>query len=77
MVNRREPSQESLQGLSEIRLIHLHQKKRYGGGHWGFHNLMTNGHILLGSKMAPKVFTIIYNTELGKPYVFLLIDRRY
>ncbi len=23
--------------------------------------------------MAPKVFTIIYHTELGKPYVFLLI----
>ncbi|EPT36074.1 hypothetical protein SAG0027_11315 [Streptococcus agalactiae FSL S3-251] len=38
---------------------------------------MTNGHILPGSKMAPKVFTIIYHTELGKPYVFLLIVKRY
>lgn len=76
MVNRRESSQESLQGLSEIRLTHTYTK-RCGGGHWGFHNLMTNGHILPGSKMAPKVFTIIYNTELGKPYVFLLIVRRY
>lgn len=23
--------------------------------------------------MAPKVFTIIYDTELGKPYVFLSV----
>lgn len=30
---------------------------------------MENGQTILGLQMAPKVFTIIYGVELGKPYV--------
>lgn len=57
--------------MSEIRLIHLHQK----GAELDFDNFLNikgNGRITLGSKIAPKTFTIIYYVELGKPCVFLL-----
>jgi len=30
---------------------------------------MENGQTVPGLQMAPKVFTIIYGVELGKPYV--------
>ncbi len=30
---------------------------------------MKNGQTILGSQVAPKVFTNIYDVELGKPYV--------
>ncbi len=30
---------------------------------------MENGQTILGSQMAPKLFTIICDVELGKPYV--------
>ena len=36
-------------------------------GHHGFIYMVTNGHIILGSQMAPKVFGSIYGVELGKP----------
>ncbi len=30
------------------------------------------GHMIPGLKMASKVFTIIYDAELGKPHAFLI-----
>lgn len=35
----------------------------------GSDNIMGNGQIIPGLEMAPKVFTIIYDVKLGKPYV--------
>ena len=37
--------------------------------HDGWDYIMGNGQTVLGLQMAPKVFTIIYDVELGKPYV--------
>ena len=37
--------------------------------HDGLDDIMGNGQMVLGLQMAPKVFTIIYGVELGKPYV--------
>ena len=37
--------------------------------HDGWDYIMGNGQTVLGLQMAPKVFTIIYGVELGKPYV--------
>ncbi len=31
-------------------------------------NIIGNGHMIPGLKMASKVFTIIYGAKLGKPY---------
>jgi len=31
-------------------------------------NIIGNGHMILGLKMASKVFIIIYGAKLGKPY---------
>ncbi len=39
-------------------------------GHDGFVYMVTNGHMILGSKMAPKVFGNICGVELGKPNAF-------
>ena len=36
----------------------------------GYYNIMGNGHMIPGLKMASEVFTIIYGAELGKPYAF-------
>jgi|LGVF01.1.fsa_nt_gb hypothetical protein len=37
--------------------------------HNGWDYIMGNGQMIPGLQMAPKVFTIIYDVELGKPYV--------
>ena len=39
-------------------------------GHHGFPYMVTNGHMIPGSKMTPKVYRSIYGVELGKPNVF-------
>ncbi len=36
--------------------------------HDGWDDIMGNGQTVPGLQMAPKVFTIIYDVELGKPY---------
>lgn len=65
--------QESLQGISEIRLIRLHQKVQRQAD-----RAFVTGRQMdinpLGSKTAPKVLTIIYYAELGKPYVLLALQ---
>ncbi len=33
----------------------------------GYYNIMGNGYMIPGLKMASKVFTTIYGAELGKP----------
>lgn len=33
----------------------------------GYYNIIGNGHMISGLKMASKVFTIIYGAKLGKP----------
>ena len=38
-------------------------------GHNGYHDVMGNGHMIPGSKMASKVFIVICDVELGKPYM--------
>lgn len=38
-------------------------------GHNGSSYVMTNGHMIFGLKMALKAPMIIYDVELGKPYV--------
>ncbi len=38
----------------------------------GYYNIMGNGHMIPGLKMASKVSTIIYGAELGKPHAFLI-----
>ncbi len=37
--------------------------------HNGYRNVMANGHIIPGSKMASKAFIVICDVELGKPYM--------
>ncbi len=38
----------------------------YSAGYNGYDDIMENGHMIFGLKVASKVFTIIYNAELGK-----------
>jgi len=44
-------------------------------GHHGSFHMVTNGLMILGSQMAPKVFKIIYGVELGKPNAFPVVGR--
>ncbi|MDO8727313.1 MAG: hypothetical protein Q7J35_14680 [Candidatus Methanoperedens sp.] len=39
-------------------------------GYSGSNYIIENGHQIFGSKVAPKISTIIHSMELGKPYVF-------
>ena len=43
------------------------EPKGMESGYHGFVNMGANGHMILGSQMAPKVFGSIYGVELGKP----------
>ena len=43
--------------------------------HSGSDYIMGNGHTIPGLKMAPKVFVIICDVELGKPYVLPILGR--
>ena len=38
-------------------------------GHNGYRNVIENGHMIPGSKMASKAFIVICDVELGKPYM--------
>ena len=38
-------------------------------GHNGYHDVMGNGHMIPGSKMASKASIVICDVELGKPYM--------
>ena len=70
MENVSESSQESLQGIGEIRLIRLHQK----GAEAAVRAFRTSQQMDInppGSKMAPKAHIIICYVERGKPYAFL------
>ena len=46
------------------------EPKGMKSGHHGYLNMVTNGHKIFGSLMAPKVFRSIYGVELGKPNAF-------
>ncbi|MDP3104375.1 MAG: hypothetical protein Q8M95_07190 [Candidatus Methanoperedens sp.] len=39
-------------------------------GYSGSDYTIENGHMIFGSKVAPKTSTIIYSMELGKPFAF-------
>ncbi len=54
--------------ISESRLLHLNQKG-IKSDYSGSAHTIGNGHTIFGLKVASKVFTIIYGTELGKPVV--------
>ena len=70
MENVSESSQGSLQGIGEIRLIRLHQKgAETAVGTFSIPQQMDTNPP--GSKMAPKMHTIICYAERGKPYAFL------
>ncbi len=43
--------------------------------HSGSDDIMGNGQTISGSEMAPKVFVIICDVELGKPYVLPISGR--
>jgi len=43
--------------------------------HSGSDYIMGNGQTIPGSKMAPKVFIIIYDVELGKPHALPISGR--
>ena len=53
---------------SEKRTTRLNQKVMESDD-GGSTNIIGNGHMIPGLKMASKVFTIIYGAKLGKPYV--------
>lgn len=63
-----ESLQESSPKISEIRLIRLHQKG-IKSGCTGSSYITANGQTIFGSEVASKVFIIICDVELGKPYM--------
>ena len=56
-----------------MRLIRLHQKVQRQAD-WAFSTNRQMDINPLGSKTAPKVLTIIYYVELGKPYMLLALQ---
>jgi hypothetical protein len=66
-----EPLQESLLRISENSLKRLDQKGIETDHNFCVH-VMGNGQMFLGSLVASKVFRIMHDVELGKPYMFLI-----
>jgi len=66
-----EPLQESKLRISESSLKRLDQKG-IETDHNFCANVMGNGQMFLGLLVASKVFRIMHDVELGKPYMFLI-----
>jgi hypothetical protein len=66
-----EPLQESLVRISENSLKRLDQNGIETDHNFCVH-VMGNGQMFLGLLVASKVFRIIHDVELGKPYMFLI-----
>ena len=64
-----EPPQESLFPISEIRLLRLNQTGAKSGCNGSMY-VTVNGQMIFSLQVASKVFKIICDVELGKPYVF-------
>ena len=62
-----ESPQESLPRISEIRLITL-RPKGTKSDYDGSCHIIVNGHTIFGLQVASKVFGIICDVKLGKPY---------
>lgn len=62
-----ESPQESLPRISEIRLSTL-KPKGTKSDYDGSCNIIVNGHTIFGLQVASKVFGIICDVKLGKPY---------
>ena len=63
-----ESPQESSTKISEIGLPRLNQTGTKSGCN-GFSYVTVNGQMVFGSQAASKVFKIICDVELGKPYM--------
>jgi len=63
-----EPPQKSLPRISEIRLTTL-KPKGTKSDYDGSCHIIGNGHTIFGLQVASKVFGIICDVELGKPFV--------
>jgi len=61
------PPQESLPCISETRLTTL-RPKGTKSDYDGSCDIIVNGHTIFGLQVASKVFGIICDAELGKPY---------
>ncbi len=70
-----EPLKESLSEISESRLKETLRPKGMESDYNGFHHIIGIGQTISGLEMASKVFTIIYDVELGKPYTLLFKGR--
>jgi len=62
-----ESPQKSLPCISETRLITL-RPKGTKSDYDGSCNIIVNGHTIFGLQVASKVFGIICDAKLGKPY---------
>ncbi|GFO96578.1 putative uncharacterized protein [groundwater metagenome] len=62
-----ESPQESLPRISEIRLVTL-KPKGTKSDYDGSCHIIVNGHTIFGLQVASKVFEIICDVKLGKPY---------
>ena len=62
-----ESLQESLRCISETRLITL-RPKGTKSDYNGSLDIIVNGHTIFGLQVASKVFEIICDVELGKPF---------
>jgi hypothetical protein len=62
-----ESPQESLPRISETRLTTL-KPKGTKSDYDGSSNIIVNGHTIFGLQVASKVFKIICDVELGKPF---------
>ncbi len=60
--------QESSPKISETRLSRFNQKGTKSGCN-GFSYITVNGRMIFGSQVTSKVFKIICDVELGKPYM--------
>jgi len=71
-----ESPQESLPRLSEIRLITL-TPKGTKSDYDGWCNIIVNGQTIFGLQVASKVFKIICDVGLGKPYALQETGRNF
>ncbi len=62
-----ESPQKSLPRISEIRLSTL-KPKGTKSDYYGSRHIIVNGHTIFGLQVASKVFGIICDVKLGKPY---------
>jgi hypothetical protein len=70
-----ESPQESLPRISEIRLTTL-KPKGTKSDYDGSCHIIVNGHTIFGLQVASKVFEIICDVKLGKPYALQETGRK-